>query len=49
MDGVTNHRTHTLPASRVRSTLDDTTSPFGKEQPVFALIRQLSRYILISN
>jgi hypothetical protein len=49
MDGVTNHPSHTLRVSRVRSTPDDTTSPFNKEQPVFALIRQLSRYILISN
>jgi hypothetical protein len=49
MDEVTNHHSHSLRVPRVRSILDDTTSPFNKEQPVFALIRQLSRYILISN
>ena len=49
MDAVTNHHSHALRVSRVRSIPDDTTSPFNKEQPVFALIRQLSRYILISN
>jgi hypothetical protein len=49
MNGVTNRHTHTLRVSRERSVPDDTTSPFNKEQPVFALIRLLSRYILISN
>ena len=48
MDGIIDHHSHTLRVSRVRSTLDDTTPPFSKEQPMFALIRQLSRYILIS-
>jgi hypothetical protein len=48
MDGIINWHSHALRVSRVRSTLDDTTTPFNKEQPMFALIRQLSRYILIS-
>ena len=48
MDGIIDHHSHTLRVSRVRSTLDATTPPFNKERPMFALIRQLSRYILIS-
>jgi hypothetical protein len=42
-------RTHTLRVYSVRSTVDGTTPPSNKEPPMFALIRQLSRYILISN
>ena len=41
--------THTLRVLSVRSSVDATTLPSNKEQPVFALIRQWSRYILISN
>ena len=43
------NRTHTLRVCSERPTVDDTTIPFNKEQPMFALIRQWSRYILISN
>ena len=42
------YRSHTLRIFSVRSTMDETILPFDKEQPMFALIRQLSRYILIS-
>jgi hypothetical protein len=42
-------RTHTLRVYCVRSIVDGTTPPSNKEPPMFALIRQLSRYILISN
>lgn len=49
MDGIIDHHSHTVRVSRVGSTLDDTSLPFNKEQAMFALIRQLSRYILISN
>jgi hypothetical protein len=47
MEDVT--QTHTLRVCSVRPTVDDTILPFNKEQPMFALIRQWSRYILISN
>jgi hypothetical protein len=40
---------HTLRVYSVGSTVDDTIIPLNKEQPMFALIRQWSRYILISN
>ena len=40
---------HTLRVYSVRPTVDDTTLPFNKEQPMLAFIRQWSRYILISN
>ena len=40
---------HTLRVYSVGPTVDDTITPFNKEQPMFALIRQWSRYILISN
>ena len=43
------NRTHTLRIYSVRSTVDTTIVPLNKEQPMFALIRQFSRYILISN
>jgi hypothetical protein len=43
------NRTHTLRVCSARSTVDDATLPFNSEQPMFALIRQWSRYILISN
>ena len=42
------YRAHTLRIFSVRSTVDETIQPFEKEQRMFALIRQLSRYILIS-
>ena len=42
-------RTHTLRVLTVRSTMDGTISPFDMETPMLALIRMLSRYILISN
>ena len=42
------YRAHTLRIVSVRSTVDETIQPFEKEQRMFALIRQLSRYILIS-
>jgi hypothetical protein len=47
MDDVTH--AHTLRVYSVRPTVDDTTTPFTTEQPMFAFIRQFSRYILISN
>jgi|GEM_PF-3792787 len=43
------NRTHTLRVYSARPTVDATTLPLDKEQPMFALIRQWSRYILISN
>jgi hypothetical protein len=43
------NRTHTLRVLSVRSTMDATTIRLNKEQPMIALIRQWSRYILISN
>jgi hypothetical protein len=43
------NRAYTLRVYSVRSTVDETILPFNKEQPMFALIRQWSRYILISN
>ena len=42
------YRSHTLRVYSVRSTVDETILPFNKERPMFAFIRQLSRYILIS-
>lgn len=48
MDGLIAPHSHTLRASLAWSAVDDTPPQFPKEQPVFALIRQLSRYILIS-
>jgi hypothetical protein len=42
-------KAHTLRVYSVRPIVDDTTLPFNTEQPMFALIRQFSRYILISN
>ena len=41
-------RAHTLRVYSVRSAVDDTILPSNKEQPMFAYIRQWSRYILIS-
>lgn len=42
------HRTHTLRVCSERSSVDANTLPLDKEKPMIALIRLLSRYILIS-
>jgi len=43
------YRTHTLRVYSALSIVDATTLLSNQEQPVFAIIRQWSRYILISN